>query len=53
MFNLGDFSMKKTLVAMAALASMSAFAQSSVTLYGIGDIWFGSSSKTGVGSCYS
>jgi predicted porin len=42
MFNLGDFSMKKTLVAMAALASMSAFAQSSVTLYGIGDIWFGS-----------
>jgi predicted porin len=41
MFNLGDFSMKKTLVAMAALAAASAFAQSSVTLYGIGDIWFG------------
>jgi predicted porin len=34
MFNLGEFSMKKTLVALAALASMSAFAQSSVTLYG-------------------
>ncbi|MFM7332082.1 MAG: porin, partial [Brachymonas sp.] len=33
--------MKKTLVAMAALASMSAFAQSSVTLYGVGDMWFG------------
>lgn len=33
--------MKKTLVAMAALASISAFAQSSVTLYGIGDMWFG------------
>jgi predicted porin len=34
MFNLGDFSMKKTLVALAALASVSAFAQSSVTLGG-------------------
>ncbi len=34
--------MKKTLVAMAALASMSAFAQSSVTLYGVADIWLGS-----------
>jgi predicted porin len=34
MFNLGDFSMKKTLVAMAALASVSAFAQSTVTLSG-------------------
>jgi predicted porin len=34
MFNLGEFSMKKTLVAMAALAAVSAFAQSSVTLYG-------------------
>jgi predicted porin len=41
MFNLGEFSMKKTLVALAALASMSAFAQSSVTLYGIADVWFG------------
>jgi predicted porin len=41
MFNLGDFSMKKTLVAIAALAAASSFAQSSVTLYGIGDIWFG------------
>jgi predicted porin len=34
MFNLGDFSMKKTLVAMAALASVSVFAQSSVTISG-------------------
>jgi predicted porin len=34
MFNLGEFSMKKTLVAIAALAAVSAFAQSSVTLYG-------------------
>jgi predicted porin len=42
MFNLGEFSMKKTLVALAALASMSAFAQSSVTLYGIADVWVGS-----------
>jgi predicted porin len=34
MFNLGEFSMKKTLVAIAALAAVSSFAQSSVTLYG-------------------
>ncbi len=33
--------MKKTLVAIAALAAVSSFAQSSVTLYGIGDIWVG------------
>lgn len=33
--------MKKTLVALAALASMSAFAQSSVTLYGVADFWVG------------
>ena len=33
--------MKKTLIALAAMASMSAFAQSSVTLYGVADIWFG------------
>jgi predicted porin len=34
MFNLGENSMKKTLVALAALAATSAFAQSSVTMYG-------------------
>jgi predicted porin len=34
MFNLGDFSMKKTLVAIAALAASAAFAQSTVTLSG-------------------
>jgi predicted porin len=34
MFNLGEFSMKKTLVAIAALAAVSAFAQSTVTLSG-------------------
>ncbi|NJM42409.1 MAG: porin [Anaerolineae bacterium] len=49
MFNLGDFSMKKTLVAMAALAAVSAFAQSSVTLYGRVDAGF-FSQKTGVGA---
>jgi predicted porin len=38
MFNLGEISMKKTLVALAALAATGAFAQSSVTLYGIADI---------------
>jgi predicted porin len=42
MFNLGDFPMKKTLVAIAALAAVSSFAQSSVTLYGIADVWLGS-----------
>jgi predicted porin len=35
MFNLGDFSMKKTLVALASMAALGAFAQSSVTMYGI------------------
>jgi predicted porin len=49
MFNLGDFPMKKTLVAMAAFAAVSSFAQSTVTLYGIADAWFGSE-KTGVGA---
>jgi predicted porin len=45
MFNLGEFSMKKTLVAMAALAAVSAFAQSSVTLYGRVDAGLFSSSS--------
>src|SRR3990167_11434140 len=31
-------SMKKTLIALAALAATSAFAQSSVTLYGVADV---------------
>jgi predicted porin len=35
MFNLGEFSMKKTLVALASMAALGAFAQSSVTMYGI------------------
>jgi predicted porin len=48
MFNLGDFSMKKTLVAIAALAAVSSFAQSSVTLYGVADVWLGSSDNRGV-----
>jgi predicted porin len=47
MFNLGEFSMKKTLVAMAALAAVSAFAQSSVTLYGRVDAGFFSSKTLG------
>jgi predicted porin len=34
--------MKKTLVAMAAFAAVSSFAQSTVTLYGVADVWFGS-----------
>jgi predicted porin len=43
--------MKKSLVALAVLAASGAsFAQSSVTLYGIADIWFGTTSGTGVES---
>jgi predicted porin len=38
MFNLGEFSMKKTLVAIAALAATASFAQSSVTISGIMDL---------------
>ncbi len=38
MFNLGEFSMKKTLVALAALAATASFAQSSVTISGIMDL---------------
>ncbi len=41
--------MKKTLVAIAALAAVSSFAQSSVTLYGVGDVWLGQSSS-GIGA---
>lgn len=40
--------MKKTLVALAALAAVSAYAQSSVTLYGVIDIGYGSHKTTGV-----
>lgn len=38
--------MKKTLVALAALAATAAFAQSSVTLYGVGDAFIGNSKTT-------
>ncbi len=38
--------MKKSLVALAALAATGAFAQSSVTLYGVGDIWLGQTKTT-------
>jgi len=41
MFNFGEFSMKKSLIALAALAATSAFAQSSVTLYGRVDMGWG------------
>jgi predicted porin len=38
MFNLGEYSMmKKSLVALAALAATGAFAQSSVTIYGVAE----------------
>jgi predicted porin len=46
MFNLGEISMKKTLVALAALAATASFAQSSVTLYGVADVWVGSLKQT-------
>jgi predicted porin len=41
LFNLGEIHMKKSLVALAALAASAAFAQSSVTLYGVLDYGFG------------
>jgi predicted porin len=37
MFNLGEISMKKSLVALAALAATGAFAQSAVTMYGVAE----------------
>lgn len=43
---LKGFPMKKTLIALAAVAATSAaFAQSSVTLYGVADIWLGRTSS--------
>jgi len=41
--------MKKTLVALAALAASAAFAQSSVTLYGVADVGYGTSKSSTVG----
>jgi predicted porin len=38
--------MKKSLVALAMLAASTAFAQSSVTLYGVADAWLGQTSLT-------
>jgi predicted porin len=38
--------MKKSLVALAMLAASTAFAQSSVTLYGVADAWVGQTSTT-------
>ncbi len=39
--------MKKSLIALAVLAaSGAAMAQSSVTLYGLADVWFGSVKET-------
>jgi predicted porin len=38
--------MKKTLVALAALAAASAFAQSNVTIYGIADVSYGNKTHT-------
>jgi predicted porin len=47
MFNLGEFSMKKTLIALAVLAASSAaMAQSSVTLYGRLDAGLGQTKTT-------
>jgi predicted porin len=43
-----NYDMKKTLIALAAFAAVSAFAQSSVTMYGTVDVGFGGASKDGV-----
>ena len=46
MFNLGEFAMKKSLIALAVLAaSGAAMAQSSVTLYGVVDLGIGKLGK--------
>ena len=46
MFNLGEIAMKKSLIALAVLAvSGTAFAQSSVTLYGVADAGVGAINK--------
>jgi predicted porin len=52
MFNLGVISMKKTLVAIAALAAVSSFAQSSATIYGRMDLGFSTETtkKTNAGN---
>jgi predicted porin len=44
--SLENFEMKKTLVALAALAATSAFAQSAVTMYGVLDAGFTNTSKS-------
>ncbi len=41
--------MKKTLVAIAAFAATGAFAQSSVTIYGIADVAYATKTHTGAG----
>ncbi|MEN9619136.1 MAG: hypothetical protein RL406_1373, partial [Pseudomonadota bacterium] len=43
---LENLEMKKTLVAIAALAATGAFAQSNVTLYGIADVSYGNKTHT-------
>jgi predicted porin len=52
MFNLGEIYMKKSLVALAALAATGAFAQSSITLSGIADVGlqYNSSVTNGAGA---
>jgi len=42
--------MKKSLIALAALAATGAFAQSTVTLYGVADIAYGAHKTTGTGT---
>ena len=42
--------MKKSLIALAALAATGAFAQSSVTLFGVADIAYGTHKTTGTGT---
>ena len=47
MINLGELAMKKTLIAIAALAAVgAASAQSSVTLYGVADVYAGQTKTT-------
>jgi predicted porin len=45
---LEKYDMKKTLIALAAFAAVSSFAQSSVTIYGTVDVGFGGATANGV-----
>jgi predicted porin len=50
MFNLGELSMKKSLIALAALAATGVYAQSTVTLFGVADVGYRTSKWNNAGA---